>query len=310
MWLGARRAGHALLSALAYPAMGLLLLTLLLAYSRGALVALASGARLWFCLVPLRLRGAAVLLSRRARRRRDRRLGLLATTRSSSEKSRSPKRTSAGHELGALVLAMVVVLDARSASRSRSLTGRRAPLGARPAPCGRRAGRAARRARAGVRRRPRGQPPGLHRHDLARRPLADRHAREPVPNTPGRLTAIASVRAQYWNEALKVFKAHPALGAGARRATKSRACATAPGRCRSNTPTASSCRRLADLGIVGLLARARPARRPGWRPPDARRTRSTAAGALGESARRRRPAWVRPCRGEAAPLRAGADRAC
>ena len=39
MWLGARRTGHALLSALAYPAMGLLLLTLMLAYSRGALAA-------------------------------------------------------------------------------------------------------------------------------------------------------------------------------------------------------------------------------------------------------------------------------
>ncbi len=44
MWLGARRAGHALLSALAYPAMGLMLVTLMLAYSRGALVALAIGA--------------------------------------------------------------------------------------------------------------------------------------------------------------------------------------------------------------------------------------------------------------------------
>ena len=43
LWLGARRAGHALLSALAYPALGLLLVTLLLAYSRGALVALALG---------------------------------------------------------------------------------------------------------------------------------------------------------------------------------------------------------------------------------------------------------------------------
>ena len=40
LWLGARRSGHALLRALAYPAMGLLLLTLMLAYSRGALVAL------------------------------------------------------------------------------------------------------------------------------------------------------------------------------------------------------------------------------------------------------------------------------
>ena len=63
MWLGARRRGHALLSALAYPACGVLLLTLLLAYSRGALVALAVGAVLWLAIVPLRLRGAAVLLA-------------------------------------------------------------------------------------------------------------------------------------------------------------------------------------------------------------------------------------------------------
>ena len=63
MWLGARRRGHALLSALAYPACGVLLLTLLLAYSRGALVALAVGAVLWLAIVPLRLRGASVLLA-------------------------------------------------------------------------------------------------------------------------------------------------------------------------------------------------------------------------------------------------------
>ena len=77
MWLGARRRGHALLSALAYPAMGLLLLTLMLAYSRGALVALASGLALWFCVVPLRLRGAAVLLTGAARRRARGGVGLL-----------------------------------------------------------------------------------------------------------------------------------------------------------------------------------------------------------------------------------------
>ncbi len=61
LWLGARRAGHALLSALAYPTMGMMLVTLLLAYSRGALAALVFGLALWLCLVPLRLRGAAVL---------------------------------------------------------------------------------------------------------------------------------------------------------------------------------------------------------------------------------------------------------
>ena len=51
-WLGARRTGHGVLSALAYPAMGLMLVTLLLAYSRGALVALLLGLALWFCIVP------------------------------------------------------------------------------------------------------------------------------------------------------------------------------------------------------------------------------------------------------------------
>ncbi len=42
--------------------------------------------------------------------------------------------------------------------------------------------------------------------------LTDTNAK--VSNTPGRLTAIASVRARYWSEALKVFDAHPAAGGG------------------------------------------------------------------------------------------------
>ncbi len=60
LWLGARRAGHALLTALAYPAMGLMIVTLMLAYSRGALAALVVGVIAWMCIVPLRLRGARV----------------------------------------------------------------------------------------------------------------------------------------------------------------------------------------------------------------------------------------------------------
>ena len=116
MWLGARRAGHALLSALAYPAMGLMLVTLLLAYSRGALVALALGLALWFCIVPLRLRGAAVLLA-----------GALAggvvvawdfsTHALSTENIALGARSSAGHQLGVLLAAMLVVLDARRRGR-------------------------------------------------------------------------------------------------------------------------------------------------------------------------------------------------
>jgi O-Antigen ligase len=44
--------------------------------------------------------------------------------------------------------------------------------------------------------------------------LTNPNARTP-PNTPDRLTAVASVRARYWKEALQVFDAHPLLGAGA-----------------------------------------------------------------------------------------------
>jgi O-antigen ligase/polysaccharide polymerase Wzy-like membrane protein len=75
----------------------------------------------------------------------------------------------------------------------------------------------------------------------------------PVPkNTPGRLTAIGSVRARYWNEALEVFKAHPALGAGAA------GYETARLRYRTQELDVRQAhgyivQTLADLGIVGLV---------------------------------------------------------
>src|SRR5205807_683019 len=47
---------------LAYPAMGLLIVTLMLAYSRGALAAALLGAAVWLCLLPRRLRGASMLI--------------------------------------------------------------------------------------------------------------------------------------------------------------------------------------------------------------------------------------------------------
>ena len=75
---------------------------------------------------------------------------------------------------------------------------------------------------------------------------------KPPPNTPGRLTAVASVRARYWKEALQVFGAHPALGAGAE------GYATARLRYRKETLVVTHAhgfvvQTLADLGIVGLL---------------------------------------------------------
>ncbi len=253
MWLGSRRSGHALLSTLAYPAMGLLLLTLSLAYSRGSLIAFAVGLGLWFCIVPLRLRGAAVLALG----------GLGAAVVSAWDFSRHAlsaegvtlaARTTAGHQLGALVIAMGLALAVAGVAIG-FLTDRRAPSPAlRQA-----AGTAvialillAVIAFTGVLAQSHRGLTGSVSH--AFHALTDPNAKTP-PNTPGRLTAVASVRARYWKQALEVFDAHPALGAGAE------GYATAHLRYRTDTLTVRHAhgfvvQTLADLGLVGLLSAA------------------------------------------------------
>ena len=62
LWLGARRTGGPASRALAYPAIGLSVVAIMLTQSRGALVAAVLGALLWFALVPLRLRSLPVAL--------------------------------------------------------------------------------------------------------------------------------------------------------------------------------------------------------------------------------------------------------
>jgi len=213
LWLGARRSGHALLSALAYPALGLLLLTLLLAYSRGSLVALAVGLLLWFCVVPLRLRSAALLIvagvGAGAVAAWDFSKGAL-----SSEGVPLTERAAAGHQLAALTVAMLLALALIGAAIGFA-TGRHHPTPA------------ARRQMAAVlwtaialvaiafvgalAHSQRGLT-GTISHAVSA--LTNPDAQVP-PNTPGRLTAVASVRARYWKEALEVFEAHPLLGSGA-----------------------------------------------------------------------------------------------
>ena len=251
MWLGARRTGHALLRALAYPAMGLLLLTLVLAYSRGALVALALGLALWFCLVPLRLRGSALLIVAALA------AGAVAAwdfSRSalSSEGVPIAERAAAGHQLGALVVAMLVLLAVIGVAVG-FLTGRRPPS-------------LLTRRRAGVVLLATlalaliafvGALAVSHRGltgsvSHAVNALTNPNAKPP-PNTPGRLTAVASVRARYWKEALQVFSAHPLAGAGAE------GYRTAHLRYETETLEVRHAhgfivQTLADLGLVGLLA--------------------------------------------------------
>jgi tetratricopeptide (TPR) repeat protein len=249
LWLGARRAGHALLTALAYPAMGLMIVTLMLAYSRGALAALVVGVIAWMCFVPLRLRGVRVLLvggvcaaplvawdfSRHAL---------------SSEGISLAARATAGHQLGVLVGAMLIVLallgiaigffgDRRAPStdtrRAVGITLASLLVLVLLAGVG------------GLAASKRGLT-GTISHDLSS--LTNPNA--PVPaNTPGRLTAVGSVRARYWKEALEVFEAHPALGAGAA------GYGTARLRYRTQNLDVRQAhgyipQTLADLGIVGL----------------------------------------------------------
>jgi hypothetical protein len=249
LWLGARRTGHAALGALSYPAMGLLVVTLMLSYSRGSLVAVAVGVALWLWLVPLRLRGAAVLLVGGA--------GAMVVVgwdfsqhALSSESVALGARASAGSQLGVLMAAVLVGLALAGVAIGFA-TGRHAP---RPA-VRRRLGALllslpaiAVVALIGLLAHSQRGLTGSVAHDVSA--LTDPNA--PLPaNTPGRLTSVGSVRARYWNEALEVSSEHLALGAGAG------GYVTARLRHRTETLDVTHAhgflvQTLADLGLVGL----------------------------------------------------------
>jgi O-antigen ligase/polysaccharide polymerase Wzy-like membrane protein len=250
MWLGARRAGHALLSALAYPAMGIALVTMMLAYSRGALAALVLGLALWFCLVPLRLRGAMVLIVG----------GVGAGAVVAWDFSRATlttddatlvDRIQAGHQLGVLLAAMLLALTLAGLALG-FLSSRHAPPGA----LRRRTGALllslpviAVIALMGLLATSHRGLFGSVSHGLGS--LTNPNASVPA-NGPGRLTAIGSARARYWNEALEVFKAHPLLGSGAEGyATARLRYRTAP--LKVQQAHGFVVQTLADLGLVGLL---------------------------------------------------------
>ncbi len=250
LWLGSRRSGHALLSALAYPALGLMLVTLMLAYSRGSLVALVLGAALWLALVPLRLRGATVLLTGA--------LGAgvvvgwdFSKQALTTDSATLPARIAAGHQLGVLLAAVLLALTLAGLAIG-FLRARHAPsLQIR-----RRAGvlllslpvLALLAVLAALATSHRGLT-GSISHGLGS--LTNPNASVPA-NGPGRLTAIGSARARYWKEALQVFAAHPLAGAGAEGyATARLRYRTAP--LKVQQAHGFIVQTLADLGVLGLL---------------------------------------------------------
>ncbi|HEX4109767.1 MAG TPA: O-antigen ligase family protein [Solirubrobacteraceae bacterium] len=212
LWLGARRTGSAVTRVLAYPALGLALVTLMLAYSRGALLVLGIECAAWFIFVPLRLRAAALCAAAGVAAG-----GVVAWDFSQATLTGNnvdlSQRTASGLQLGILLIAMIVVLLLAGMAIG-FITARRPPS----AHTRRRAGIAILLALALVPVAVVGALAASHRglfgtihHDL--HTLTNANA--VVPNTPGRLTAVASVRARYWSEALKAWKLHPVIGNGA-----------------------------------------------------------------------------------------------
>ncbi|MEA2154835.1 MAG: hypothetical protein QOE11_975, partial [Solirubrobacteraceae bacterium] len=242
------RSGHQGLNALAYPALGLLVLTMLLAYSRGALLAAAIGAAFWFATVPLRLRGAAVLIVGGGG-------GALVAAWAFSQNALSDDRVPVDlrNQAGLqLALALVVVLVLLTlAGLAVNFVAATQPRSARTRE---RAGIALLVALALV---PVGVAAGLALSDnglggsisSSWRSLTDPNAAIPV-NDPSRLAAAGSVRARYWDEALRIFGDNPAVGVGAG------GYATVRKRYRTADPAVRHAhgyvvQTLADLGLVG-----------------------------------------------------------
>ncbi|HYM58984.1 MAG TPA: O-antigen ligase family protein [Solirubrobacteraceae bacterium] len=249
LWLAARRSGHLAANALAWPGLGLLFACLMLSYSRGALLALAFGLAFWFVAVPLRLRSALPLIAATLAAAP---VVAWAFTRDALATDRVPlaARSDAGTDLGALLLLMAVVLLIAGLAANFAVARFGVPHRARRIAAGGLIGLMVAVpvilvvALAAA-------PGGVHGQvsntwDKLTNPLA----RTPA-NTPDRLTTTSSVRARYWDEALKVYDDTKLVGAGAG--------AFVVARSRHRTDRLAvrhahgyAVQTLADLGLLGL----------------------------------------------------------
>ena len=250
MWLTARRSGSGALNAFAWPLLGVVWVCLMLSYSRGSLIALGIGLAVWLAAVPLRLRAVAALICSAVAAAP---IVLWAFEQDGLTVDKAPMaaRADAGHELGALLVLLIAVLMAAGLVAG-YLMARRPPS----EQTRRRAGRVLLAGLALV--------PVLVLIVLAASPggiggqtseawnrLVDPQARTPG-NTPDRLAATSSVRAQYWDEALKVHRNSTLVGTGAG------AYATVRNRYRENGDVivrhahGYGVQTLSDLGWVGI----------------------------------------------------------
>lgn len=242
LWLGARREGPAGLRTAAMPALGVILVAIVLTQSRGALLAVAVGGGLWFALVPLRLRGLAVLVPAGVGAALP--VGYaLASDPLSKDTQLLSDRIADGRIFGLLLLVMLGLLTAAAIVIGRAAASRP------PGPAARRRAGIAALAVTGA---------GILAVVVALAAssggglssLVDPNAALPKTGA-GRLAALGNARARYWRDAANVFSEHPWVGVGAG------GYPTARLRVRKDSIFVGHAhgfipQTMADLGIVGL----------------------------------------------------------
>ena len=209
---GARREPAPALRALSVPAIAILIPALLLSFSRGALIVGVIGIAFWFALVPLRLRGSAILTAGTVP-------GALISAWALSSRGLTAdgaalsSRTGAGHSFGLVLLVVLVLtialgvavayaLDRASPSaRTRRRIGTALVLLVGLVPV------AGVVALAASSRGLTGQVSHIW-HTLT-------NQNGVVGNEPGRLVQLSNSRPHYWGEALKVGEHHLLAGVGA-----------------------------------------------------------------------------------------------
>ena len=249
LWLGTAD-GPAWRKALAYPALGLLVVTMLLSFSRGSIIAASVGVAIWLALVPRRLATLAVLLPSVA-------AAALVTAWAFSQSALTDDRVAlAEREDAGIVFGLILLLMLAALFGAGLLIERRARLRPLAEPTRQRLGKLALGSLAAI--------PLIVLVALAFTDrgiggtVSDRWndlttAQQTPQNDPGRLIQTGNVRTIYWARAMDVWREHEWAGAGAG------SFAQAQLRFRDEPTQGRHAhgyihQTLADLGLIGLFA--------------------------------------------------------
>ena len=211
LWLGTREASPRA-KALAYPLLGILLVTMLLSFSRGSIMAAAVGVALWLALVPRRLSTLAVLLPSVA-------AAALVTAWAFGQSALTDDRVAlaeredSGIVFGVILVAMAALLFAAGLAIERRRRTHPMSEGTR-----RTVGKLALGSLAAI---PLVVLAGLAFSERGiGGTVSDRwdeltHEQKTPQNDPGRLIETGNVRTIYWARAMDVWREHEVAGAGA-----------------------------------------------------------------------------------------------